>query len=87
MPAPKCPLCNANHWQRDPHIWPDDPKPKKEPKTIPKPEKESVQPTDNEELKKRKRVTTKEWKKQNPERYREYMREYMKRRRQKAKQK
>ena len=44
-------------------------------------------PKYNTELKKRKRVTTKEWKKQNPERYREYMREYMKRRRQKAKQK
>jgi len=23
---PKCPLCGATHYQREPHIWPDDPK-------------------------------------------------------------
>ena len=25
----KCKVCGSNHWDRDPHIWKDEPEPKK----------------------------------------------------------
>lgn len=83
MSAPKCPLCGANHWQREPHIWSDDPKPPtKEPKKpveVPEPIKAVIVESDSE------RCTQAEynrrWREKNKERYREYMREYMKNKR------
>jgi len=92
MAAPKCPLCGVNHWQREPHIWSDDPKPKKAPK--PKPPVETpVKPAKPVETGvssgvQGERLTQAEynarWREKNPDKYREYMKEYMKAKRAKA---
>ena len=98
MSAPKCPLCGSNHWQRDPHIWPDEPQPKKskpiqepekpasvpepEPTTIPAPEPEKPV---SEVIEGNRQVEyNRRWREKNKEKHREYMREYMKAKRAKA---
>jgi len=88
MSAPKCPLCGSNHWQRDPHVWKDEPiqdpekpasVPEPEPTTIPAPEPEKPvsEPTEGN----RQVEYNRRWREKNKEKHREYMRDYMRRKR------